>query len=76
MACALQLPEQTLLWAYDKTYNHDRWQELAISAYYVQQFVEGEEACKRALQSQYDKELNAKNLEFYILQKKTECTSG
>jgi tetratricopeptide (TPR) repeat protein len=76
MACALQLPEQTLLWAYDKTYNHDRWQELAISAYYVQQFVEGEEACKKALQSQYDKELNAKNLEFYILQKKTECTGG
>lgn len=76
MACALQLPEQALLWSYEKTYNHDRWQELAISAYYVQQFAEGEEACKKALQSPYDRELNVKNLEFYILQKKTECNSG
>jgi hypothetical protein len=76
MACALQLPEQMLLWSHDKAYKHDRWQELAISAYYVQQFEEGEEACKIALQSLYDKELNAKNLEFYILQKKTRCNSG
>jgi hypothetical protein len=76
MACALQLPEQMLLWSHDKTYSHDRWQEMAISAYYVQQFDEGEEACKIALQSPYDKELNAKNLEFYVLQKKTRCNSG
>ncbi len=76
MACALQLPEQTLLWSYDKTYNHDRWQELSISAYYVQHFAEGEDACKKALQSPYDKELNMKNLDFYILQKKTECNNG
>jgi len=76
MACALPLPEQMLLWSHDKAYKHDRWQELAISAYYVQQFEEGEEACKVALQSLYDKELNTKNLEFYILQKKTRCNSG
>lgn len=76
MACALQLPEQMLLWSSDKTYNHDRWQELSISAYYVQQFAEGEAACKKALESPYDKDLNVKNLDFYILQKKTECTNG
>lgn len=76
MACALQLPEQTLLWSSDKTYNHDRWQELSISAYYVQQFAEGEDACKKALQSPYDRDLNVKNLDFYILQKKTECKNG
>ena len=76
MACALQIPEQTLLWSRDKTYNHDRWQELSISAYYVQQFAEGEDACKKALESPYDKDLNIKNLDFYILQKKTECKNG
>lgn len=76
MACDLQLPEHTLLWSSDKAYNNDRWQELAISAYYVQHFEEGEEACKKALQSSYDKETNTKNLEFFISQKKTECTSG
>lgn len=76
MACVLQLPEQTMLWSADKIYNHDRWQELSISAYYVQQFAEGEDACKKALQSDYDKDLNIKNLNFYILQKKTECNNG
>jgi hypothetical protein len=76
MACDLQIPEQTLLWSCDKTYNHDRWQELSISAYYVQQFAEGEDACKKALESPYDKDLNIKNLDFYILQKKTECKNG
>lgn len=77
MACSLKFPEtETLLWSPDKIYNHDRWQELSISAYYVQQFAEGEEACKKALQSVYDKELNAKNLEFYTLHKNKECISG
>lgn len=77
IACSLQFPEtQTLLWSHYKMYNHDRWQELAINAYYVKQFEEGEEACKKALQSSYDKELNAKNLEFYNLHKKTECING
>lgn len=76
IACDLQLPEHGLLWSHDKYYNHDRWQELAISAYYVQKFEEGEEACKKTLQSPYDKQINAKNLEFYILQKKTRCNNG
>lgn len=76
MACSLQLPEDTLLWSSDKVYSNDRWQEMAISAYYIQHFEAGEDACVKALESSYDKELNTKNLEFYTLHKSTSCNSG
>lgn len=65
LACTLQYPTNCVLWVNQKCYNHDRWQELAIVAYYVQEYDLGRKACEKAIASGYDMELNTKNLLFY-----------
>jgi len=66
-ACELDFPLSCVLWVDRKVYSYDRWHELGIVAYYVGKFEEGEKACRLALATGYDKELNQKNLQFYEL---------
>ena len=65
MACDLPYPSNCVLWVNQKCYNHDRWQELGIVAYYVDEYEIGKNACQKAIESGYDTELNNKNLFFY-----------
>lgn len=65
LACDLKFPSQCLLWVNRKCYDHDRWQELGIVAYYLEAYDVGKNACEKAIESGYDLELNHKNLVFY-----------
>ncbi len=72
LACELKFPDNCLLWVDRKAYNHDRWQELSISAYYVKKFEEGRVACEKAIKSGFDINLNNNNLKWYLEQKNNE----
>lgn len=65
IACSLPFPKDCVLFIDEKLYKHDRWQELSISSFYVEEFQQGKEACKRAIESGFENELNLKNLSFY-----------
>lgn len=65
LACDLPYPSNCVLWVKQKCYNHDRWQELGIVAYYVREYELGKKACEKAIESGYDVDLNKKNLLFY-----------
>lgn len=65
LACDIPYPSNCVLWVNKKIYNHDRWQELGIVAFYVKEYELGKNACKEAIQSGHDVELNKKNLLFY-----------
>jgi glycosyltransferase involved in cell wall biosynthesis len=65
IACDLGYPENCTLHVDRKCYAHDRWQELSISAYYVEEYEIGKRACEKAIASGYDKILNEKNLSYY-----------
>lgn len=63
--CALSLPDNICFFFDKKIYDHDRWQELSIVSYYVQEYEIGKQACLTAIKSGFDNELNKKNLLFY-----------
>jgi tetratricopeptide (TPR) repeat protein len=65
LACDLPYPSNCVLWVNQKCYNHDRWQELGIVAYYVKEYELGKKACEKAIESGHDSDLNKKNLLFY-----------
>lgn len=65
LACDLAYPSNCVLWVNQKCYNHDRWQELGIVAYYVKEYELGKKACEKAIESGHDTDLNKKNLLFY-----------
>jgi glycosyltransferase involved in cell wall biosynthesis len=65
LACDTPYPSNCVLWVNRKCYIHDRWQELGIIAYYVNENELGKNACEKAIESGYDDELNKKNLLFY-----------
>lgn len=65
IACDLEYPEKCTLHVDRKCYDHDRWQELSISAYYVEEYDVGKRACEKAMASGYDKVLNEKNYSWY-----------
>jgi glycosyltransferase involved in cell wall biosynthesis len=65
IACDLDYPENCTLHVDRKCYAHDRWQELSISAYYVDEYEIGKRACEKAIASGYDKALNEKNFSYY-----------
>lgn len=64
-ACDLPYPTKCLLWINKKVYSHDRWQELGIVSFYVDEFEIGKNACLKAIESGFHIELNTKNLYFY-----------
>jgi len=77
IACKLLWPSDCHLFIDKSCYDYTRWFELGISAYYVQEFKLGELACRNALKTQYDKELNEKNLSWYTDKLQSEfCLNG
>lgn len=66
LACELKIPEnEYLLWVDTKCYQHDRWHELSISSFYVNETIIGKDACIKAIESGYLHDLNRHNLSFY-----------
>lgn len=65
LACELEYPSYCTLNVDQKCYVHDRWHELSISCYYLGKYKQGKEACQKAIDSGYEKELNLNNMSFY-----------
>lgn len=68
IACSLEYPDRIFL-VNKKCYDHDRWQEISISAYYIGEFEEGKTACLKCIESGYNSDLNTYNLKFYTQEK-------
>jgi glycosyltransferase involved in cell wall biosynthesis len=66
-ACLLEYPSNRLFLVNKQCYDHDRWQEVSISAYYAGELEEGKAACLKCIESGYDKGLNESNLKFYTI---------
>jgi len=65
-ACDLEYPTKRMFLVNKKCYDHDRWQEMSISAYYVGKLEEGKASCLKAIESGFNRELNENNLKFYL----------
>jgi glycosyltransferase involved in cell wall biosynthesis len=64
IACSLEYPNRIFL-VNKKCYDHDRWQEISISSFYIGELEEGKAACLKCIESGYEKTLNEDNLKFY-----------
>jgi glycosyltransferase involved in cell wall biosynthesis len=65
-ACELDYPSNNILFVDKTIYDYFRWHILSIVAYYVQKYEEGKEACLKSLEKSNIKDLEKKNLQFYI----------
>jgi len=65
-ACELEYPDSLILFVDKSVYDYYRWHLMGIIAYYVGKYEEGKAACLRAIQQNVNKELDEKNLQFYL----------
>ena len=65
-SCELEYPKQAVLFVDKRLYEYGRWHLLGILAYYDEKYKEGEDACKMALKSGPDFEIDKNKLKFYI----------
>lgn len=65
-ACDLNYPEQSILFVDKGVYKYYRWHLMGIIGFYVGKLEEGKKACLKAIEDGHDRELNEKNLQFYI----------
>lgn len=71
-ACQLSYPEECILFVDKGVYEYYRWHVMGVVAFYVGSFEEGKEACLKAIAQNINKEINEKNLQFYLdAEKKT-----
>uniref|UniRef100_A0A6C0D131 Glycosyltransferase 2-like domain-containing protein n=1 Tax=viral metagenome TaxID=1070528 RepID=A0A6C0D131_9ZZZZ len=66
LACKLLYPEQCILFVDRGDYDYKRWHMMGIIGFYTKNFVEGKEACKRAIATGINVELDKSNLQFYL----------
>lgn len=67
-ACALDMPNNTILFVDKRQYEYQRWHLMGIVAFYVGRFEEGRAAAQKAILSsstEQERELNTKNLATY-----------
>lgn len=69
-ACQLTYPEHCILFVDKGVYEYYRWHVMGIIAYYVERFSEGKVACQKAIEKNVNKEVDTKNLQFYLDQEK------
>lgn len=65
-ACDLEYPSNSILFVDNSIYDYFRWHIMSIIAYYVQKYDEGKEACLKSLEKSNIKDIEKKNLQFYI----------
>jgi len=65
-ACELEYPSNNILFVDSTIYHYLRWHMMSIVAYYVQRYEEGKEACLKSLEKSNIKDIEKKNLQFYI----------
>jgi glycosyltransferase involved in cell wall biosynthesis len=65
-ACELEYPKQAVLFVDKRLYEYGRWHLLGIVAYYDEKYKEGEEACRMAIKTGPEFEIDKNNLKFYL----------
>lgn len=65
-ACDLAYPEALILFVDKSVYDYYRWHLMGIIAYYVGKYEEGKYACTIAISQNINKQVDEKNLQFYI----------
>lgn len=65
-ACELSYPNECLLFVDKGIYDYYRWHSMGIIAYYVGEYEIGKRACYKAIAQGINKEMNEKNLQFYL----------
>jgi glycosyltransferase involved in cell wall biosynthesis len=73
-ACELTYPKECLLFVDKGVYDYYRWHSMGIIAYYVGENELGKQACYKAIEQGINKEMNEKNLKFYLDAEKTDDT--
>ena len=66
MACNLKYPERCILFVNSHCYKYTRWSVLGIVGYYCGKYAEGKMGCIKAIEAGLNKELDKKNLQFYL----------
>jgi glycosyltransferase involved in cell wall biosynthesis len=65
-ACQLHYPDECILFVDKLAYDYKRWNLMGIIGYYAGKYQEGKVGCLKAIETGIEKELNEKNLKFYI----------
>lgn len=65
-ACKLSYPNHCILFVDKGMYDYYRWHLMGIVAFYINKFEEGKEACNKAIAEGTNKDVNIKNLQFYL----------
>lgn len=65
-ACELEYPEHCILFVDKGIYDYFRWHLMGIIGFYANKFEEGKSACEKAIKYGINKEINEKNLQFYL----------
>lgn len=64
-ACRLNYPYDAILFVDKRAYDYTRWHLLGIASYYAGILPEGREACKLAIKTDINKDVDERNLKFY-----------
>jgi glycosyltransferase involved in cell wall biosynthesis len=77
-ACSLDYPRECILFVDSNMYKYKRWHIMGIVSFYCGKYKEGKIGCLKALETDIHKELNLKNLQFYLnkLGKNSNSKSG
>lgn len=65
-ACECEYPDSLILFVDKSVYDYYRWHLMGIIAYYVGKMEEGKSACLLAMAQNVNRELDEKNLQFYL----------
>lgn len=65
-ACQLKYPEDCILFVDKGIYEYYRWHLMGIVAFYANEFEKGKDACRRAIAQNMNREIDEKNLQFYL----------
>ena len=76
MACSLKYPEHCILFVNSDCYNYTRWSVLGIVGYYCGKYAEGKAGCLKAIEAGLNKDLDKKNLKFYLDKEKELADKG
>lgn len=66
LACNLEYPTHSILFVDNHAYEYTRWHLMGVVAYYCGNISIGKYACTKAIEFGLNKELDNKNLQFYI----------
>jgi len=65
LACSMKYPEHALLFVDKHSYDYTRWHLMGIVGFYCGAYVDGKNACIKAIEVGLNSSLDKSNLEFY-----------